>query len=99
MQSVNCYNPPRGVLLLLGLHHVTETGISQSLGEVCVWRHEAVMVEAWSQTGRAQTKRFALWATGSTKDAFILGGQVGAKQGLQQLEKDEKSCLNKINKF
>lgn len=57
---MNCYNPPRGVLLLLSLHHVAETGISQSLGEVCVWGHEAVVVEAWSQAGRAKTKSLAL---------------------------------------
>lgn len=60
------YNPPRGVLLLFSLHHVAETGVSQSLGEVCVWGHEAVVVEAWSQTGGAKTKSLALGTAGST---------------------------------
>lgn len=53
---------------------------------MCVRSHEAVVVETWSQAGRAQTKSFALGAAGTSQDAFILGGQVGPKQGLQQLK-------------
>lgn len=85
------YNLPRGILLLLSLHHVSETGISQSLREMCVWCHEAVVVKAWSQAGRAKTERLALGAAGSTQDTLILGRQVGAKQGLQQLQQKHKS--------
>ncbi len=85
------YNSPRSVLLLFSLHHVTETSISESLSEVSVWRHEAVVVEAWSQAGRAKTESLALRTAGSTQDALILGGQVSAKQGLQQLKKERPS--------
>lgn len=81
---------------MFSLHHVAETSISKSLGEVCVWCHEAVVVEAWSQAGRAKTQSFALGTAGSTQDTLILGGQVGAKQGLQQL-KNEKSPVNGEN--
>lgn len=82
-----CYSSPRSVLLLFGLHHVTETSISESLSEVSVGRHEAVVVEAWPQAGRAKTEGLALGTAGSTQDTLVLGGQVGAKQGLQQLKK------------
>lgn len=88
-----CYNPPRCVLLLLSLHHVTETGVSQSLCEVCVWCHEAVVVEAWSQAGRAKTESLALRTTGSTQDTLVLGCQVGAKEGFQQLKKNTRTSL------
>lgn len=78
---------PRSVLLLFSLHHVTETSIGKSLSEVRVGRHEAVVVEARPQAGRAQTESLALGTAGSTEDTLALGGQVGAKQGLQQLRK------------
>ena len=49
---VCCHNSlPRSVLLLFSLHHVTETSISESLSEVSVRRHEAVVIEAWPQAG------------------------------------------------
>lgn len=51
----SCPSSPRGVLLLFCLHHVTETCISKCLSEVRVWRHEAVVVEAWMQAGGAET--------------------------------------------
>lgn len=75
-------------MLLFSLHHVTETGIGESLSEVSVRRHEAVVVEAWSQTRRSKTESLALGTAGSTQDALALRGQVGAKQGLQQLKKE-----------
>lgn len=78
---------------MLGLHHVAETGVSQSLGEVCVRSHEAVVVEAWSQAGGAKTEGLALGPAGSTKDAFELGGQISAKQGLQQLRRKSSPQL------
>lgn len=53
---------------------------------MCVRSHEAVVVETRSQAGGAQTNSFALRAAGTTEDAFVLGGQVGPKQGLQQLK-------------
>lgn len=49
--SVSSDNSPRSVLLLFSLHHVTETSVGEGLGEVSVRRHEAVVVEAWSQAG------------------------------------------------
>lgn len=82
---------PRGILLLLSLHHVTEAGISQSLGEVCVGSHEAVVVEARAQAGRAEAQSFALGAAGSTQHTVILGSQVGPKQRLQQLQSKSKT--------
>lgn len=87
--SMCSYNSPRSVLLLFSLHHVTETSISERLCEVSVRRHEAVVVEAWSQAGRAKTQSLALRTAGSTQDALILGGQVGTKQGLQKLKKEK----------
>lgn len=45
------YNSPRSVLLLFSLHHVTQTSIGESLSEVSVRCHEAVVVEAGSQAG------------------------------------------------
>lgn len=57
---------PRSVLLLFSLHHVTETGISESLSEVSVGRHEAVVVQAWPQAGRAETESLVLGTAGST---------------------------------
>lgn len=86
LYSQCCPSSPRGVLLLFCLYHVTETSIGKCLSEVRVWRHEAVVVEAWMQAGRAETEGLALRTAGSTKHALILGGQVGAKQGLQQLK-------------
>lgn len=86
LYSQCCPSSPRGVLLLFSLHHVTETCIGKCLSEVRVWRHEAVVVEAWMQAGRAETEGLALRTAGSTQHALILGGQVGAKQGLQQLK-------------
>lgn len=77
---------PRRVLLLLGLHHVAQAGVGEGLGEVRVRRHEAVVVEARSQAGRAQAQSLALGAAGPAQDALVLGGQVGAKQRLQQLQ-------------
>lgn len=50
-RNVSVYNSPRSVLLLFSLHHVTQTSISESLSEVSVRRHEAVVVEAGSQAG------------------------------------------------
>lgn len=79
---------PGRILLLLSLHHVPETGVSQSLGEVRVRSHEAVVIKAWSQAGGAETESFALRAAGSTQNAFMLRRQVGPKQGLQQLKKE-----------
>lgn len=84
-----CYNSPRCVLLLFSLHHVPETSVGESLSEMSVRRHEAVVVEARSQVGRAETEGLALGTAGSAQDALALGGQVGAKQGLQQLKKEK----------
>lgn len=70
---------------MFSLHHVAETSISESLSEVSVRGHEAVVVEAWPQAGRPQTKGFALRTAGPTQNTLILGGQIGTKQGLQQL--------------
>lgn len=47
-------------MLLVRLHHVAETRVGQCLREVGVWRHEAVVVKAWTQTGRAQAESLAL---------------------------------------
>lgn len=85
IKFVCCYSLPRGVLLMFSLHHVAKTSISKSLSEVSVRCHEAVVVEAWPQAGRAETEGFALRTTWPTQDTLILGGQVGTKQGLQQL--------------
>lgn len=82
VDSACCYNSPRGVLLLFSLHHVTETSVGQSLSEVRVRCHEAVVIEARPQAGRAETQSLALRAAGSTGDALALGGQVSAKKGL-----------------
>lgn len=70
---------------MLSLHHVAKTSISKSLSEVGVGGHEAVVVEARPQAGRAQTKGFALRTAGPTQDTLVLGRQIGTKQGLQQL--------------
>lgn len=80
-----CYSLPRSVLLMFSLHHIAKTSISKSLSEVSVRCHEAVVVEAWPQAGRAKTESFALQTTWPTQDTLILGGQIGTKQGLQQL--------------
>lgn len=85
IKFVCCYSLPRGVLLMFSLHHVAKTSISKSLSEVSVRCHEAVVVEAWPQAGRAKTEGFALRTTWPTQDTLILGGQIGTKQGLQQL--------------
>lgn len=81
-----CGFSPRGILLLFSLHHVTEARVSQSLCEVGIGSHEAVVVEARAQAGGAQAQRFALGAAGSTQHAFVLRRQVGPKQRLQQLK-------------
>lgn len=79
---------PRRVLLVFGLHHVAKTGVSEGLREVSVRCHEAVVVEARPQAGRTEAERFALRTTGTAQDALVLGGQIGAKQGLQQLREE-----------
>lgn len=84
-EPVCCCCLPRSILLMFSLHHVAKASISQSLSEVSVRGHEAVVVEAWPQAGRAQTKGFALRTAGPTQNTLILGGQIGTKQGLQQL--------------
>lgn len=59
---------------MFSLHHVAKTSISKSLSEVSVRGHEAVVVEAWPQAGRAKAEGFALRTTGPTQDTLILGG-------------------------
>ncbi len=54
---------PRGILFLFSLHHVSKAGISEGLGKVSVWGHEAVMVEAGSDAGRAEPEGLALGPT------------------------------------
>lgn len=73
---------------MFSLHHVAKTSIRESLSEVSVRCHEAVVVEAWPQAGRAKTEGFALRTTWPTQDTLMLGGQVGTKQGLQQLGRE-----------
>lgn len=74
-------------MLLVSLHHVAEARIGQCLRKVGVRRHEAVVVKAWAQAGRAQAEGLALRTAGSTQHSLVLGCQVGAKQGLQQLQR------------
>lgn len=81
------YSSPRSVLLMFSLHHVAKTSICESLSEVSVRCHEAIVVEAWPQAGRAKAEGFALRTTWPTQDTLILGGQIGTKQGLQQLRR------------
>ena len=78
-------DPPGRVLLVLRLHHVAQAGVGQGLGEVRVGRHEAVVVEARPQVGRAQPEGLPLGAAGPAQGPVVLGGQVGAEQRLQQL--------------
>ena len=78
-------DPPRCVLLVLRLHHVAQAGVGQGLGEVRVGRHEAVVVEAGPQVGRAQAEGLPLGAAGPAEGPVVLRGQVGAEQRLQQL--------------
>lgn len=74
-------------MLLVGLHHVAEARVGERLREVSVRRHEAVVVKAWTQAGRAQTEGLALGTAGSAQHTLVLGCQVGAEQGLQQLQR------------
>lgn len=96
-ESKPCWDSPGRVLLLLGLHHVAEASVGQSLGEVGVGRHEAVVVEARPQAGRAQAQGFALGATGAAQDALVLGRQVGAEQSLEQLETEGARLLQLVS--
>lgn len=86
-RSALCQNSPRRVVLLVSLHHVAEARIGQCLRKVGVRRHEAVVVKAWTQAGRAQAEGLSLGTAGSTQHSLVLGRQVGAKQGLQQLQR------------
>lgn len=74
-------------MLLVGLHHVAEARVGERLREVGVRRHEAVVVKAWTQAGRAQAEGLALGTAGSAQHTLVLGRQVGAEQGLQQLQR------------
>ncbi|TNN44236.1 hypothetical protein EYF80_045564 [Liparis tanakae] len=67
---------PRGVLLVFGLHHVAQAGVGESLREVRVRRHEAVVVEARPQAGGAEAEALALGAARPAQGAVALGGQV-----------------------
>lgn len=78
---------PRGVVVLLCLHHVPQAGVGQGLGEVGVRSHEAVVVQAWSHAGRAEALGSALRLAGVGRQAIKLGGQVCPKESLQQLER------------
>lgn len=57
------YHSPRGVLFLFSLHHVSEAGVCECLGKMSVRGHEAVMVEARSNAGRAEPEGLALGPT------------------------------------
>lgn len=67
-------------MILLGLHHVLQAGVSQGLGEVGVWSHEAVVVQAGPHAGGAQALCSALTLAGVGGQTIKLGGQVRPKE-------------------
>lgn len=74
---------------MFSLHHVPQTCICKSLGKVGIRCHEAIMIEARSKAGRAQTKGLALRAARVRGGPVVLRGQVSPKQGLKQLREKE----------
>lgn len=83
---------PRGGEVRLGLHGVAQAGVRQGLGEVGVGSHEAAVVQAGPQAGRAEALGSALALAGVGRQAIALGGQVCPKESLQQLEREEPSA-------
>lgn len=77
-------------MVRLGLHHVAQAGVRQGLGEVGVGSHEAVVVQAGPQAGRAEALGSALALAGVGRQAIKLGGQVCPKESLEQLERQRR---------
>lgn len=81
-------------MVRLGLHHVAQAGVRQGLGEVGVGSHEAVVVKAGPQAGRAKALGAALALAGVGRQAIKLGGQVCPKESLEQLEREEAVSMS-----